>query len=312
MNATWECIVVGAGAAGLSAAVVLGRARRRTLVIDAGEQSNRVADGIGGLLGQDGRPPADLYASGRAEVDAYPSVELRQGKVVSGEAGGPDFVLELADGSREVARRVLLATGMDYRHPELPGVAERWGRSVFHCPFCHGWEHRDEPLGVLDRGASGVHRALLLSLWSGDVTLLTDGPAELEDEEAARLAEAVVAVDERPVAGLEGSAPELTAVVFAGGERLPRRGLLVPAPMHQRSPLAEELGAALSEPGPIVTDAIEVDPSFRTSVPGLFAAGDVTGHMPSVARAIAAGHSAAAMIVQDLVADRLAERLDPA
>ena len=312
MNATWDCIVVGAGAAGLSAAVVLGRARRRTLVIDAGEQSNRVADGIGGLLGQDGRPPADLYASGRAEVDAYPSVELKQGKVVSGEAGDPGFVLELADGSREAARRVLLATGMDYRHPELPGVAERWGRSVFHCPFCHGWEHRDEPLGVLDRGASGVHRGVLLSLWSGDVTLLTDGPAELEDEDAARLAEAGVAVDERPVAGLEGSAPELTAVVFAGGERLPRRGLLVPAPMHQRSPLAEELGAALSEPGPIVADAIEVDPSFRTSVPGLFAAGDVTGHMPSVARAIAAGHSAAAMIVQDLVADRLAERMHPA
>ena len=312
MNATWDCIVVGAGAAGLSAAVVLGRARRRTLVIDAGEQSNRVADGIGGLLGQDGRPPADLYASGRAEVDAYPSVELKQGKVVSGEAGDPGFVLELADGSREAARRVLLATGMDYRHPELPGVAERWGRSVFHCPFCHGWEHRDEPLGVLDRGASGVHRGVLLSLWSGDVTLLTDGPAELEDEDAARLAEAGVAVDERPVAGLEGSAPELTAVVFAGGERLPRRGLLVPAPMHQRSPLADELGAALSEPGPIVADAIEVDPSFRTSVPGLFAAGDVTGHMPSVARAIAAGHSAAAMIVQDLVADRLAERMHPA
>jgi thioredoxin reductase len=312
MNATWECIVVGAGAAGLSAAVVLGRARRRTLVVDAGEPSNRVADEIGGLLAQAGRAPADLYSSGRAELDAYPSVEVRQGTVVSGAADDCHFVLELSDGSRELARRVLLATGMDYCYPELPGAAERWGRSVFHCPFCHGWEHRDEPLGVFDRGASGVHRALLLSLWSSDVTLLTDGPGQLDDDDARRLAEAGIAVDERPVADLEGPVPELTAVVFAGGERLPRRGLLVPAPMHQRSSLAEQLGATFSEPNPIVADAIEVDAIFGTNVPGLFAAGDVTGHMPSVARAIAAGHSAAAAIVQELVADRLAERVHPA
>ena len=312
MNATWECIVVGAGAAGLSAAVVLGRARRRTLVIDAGEQSNRGADAIGGLLAQAGRTPADLYSSGLAELDAYPSVEVRQETVVSGAAEDGHFVLELSDGSRELARRVLLATGMDYRYPELPGAAERWGRSVFHCPFCHGWEHRDEPLGVLDRGTSGVHRALLLSLWSSDVALLTDGPGELDDDAARRLADAGIAVDERPVAELEGPVPELTAVVLAGGERLPRRGLLVPAPMHQRSSLAEQLGATLNEPNPMVADAIDVDAIFATSVPGLFAAGDVTGHMPSVARAIAAGHSAAAVIVQELVADRLAEPVHPA
>jgi thioredoxin reductase len=303
MGTTWDCIVVGAGAAGLSAAVVLGRARRRTLVLDAGEQSNRPAEGIGGLLGHDGRPPADLYAAGRDELAAYPSVELRQGTVASGEAGDGGFALELADGSREAARKLLLATGMDYRPPELAGVAERWGRSVFHCPFCHGWEHRDEPLGVLDRGASGVHRALLLGLWSDDVTLLSDGPAELEDADARRLRDAGVVLDERPVAGLEGRVPALTAVAFADGARLPCRGLLVPAPMHQRSALVEQLGATISEPGPVVADPVEVDASFRTSVRGLFAAGDVTGHMPSVARAIAAGHSAAATIVQELMAE---------
>jgi thioredoxin reductase len=302
MDTTWESIVVGAGAAGLSAAVVLGRARRQTLVVDAGKQSNRVADGIGGLLGQDGRPPSDFYAAGREELQAYPSVELRRGTVVSGEAADGGFVLELDDGSRESARRVLLATGMDYRYPELPGVAERWGGSVFHCPFCHGWEHRDEQLCVLDRGASGVHRALLLRLWSDDVTLMSDGPAELEGEDARRLSDAGVAIDERPVAGLVGPGGALTAIALADGDEQPCTGLLVPTTMHQRSPLAEQLGARLSEPGPVVVDAIEVDSSFRTSVPGLFAAGDVTGEMPSVARAIGAGHSAAAMIVQELVA----------
>ena len=156
METTWDCIVVGAGAAGLSAALVLGRARQRTLVIDAGGQSNRDAHGIGGLLGNDGRPPAEFYAAGRDELAAYPTVRLRSGEVLGGARRGAGFVLELADGSREVARRVLLATGMDYRFPALPGIVERWGRSVFHCPFCHGWEVRDQPLGVLDRGATGV------------------------------------------------------------------------------------------------------------------------------------------------------------
>src|SRR5687767_13545199 len=148
----WDCIVVGAGAAGLSGALVLGRARRRTLVVDAGEPSNRFAHGIGGLLGQDTRPPEEFYAAGCAELAAYPTVELRAGEVLRGDRQDDGFVLELADGSRETARRVLLATGMDYRYPALPGIEPRWGRSVFHCPFCHGWEVRDQALGVLDRG----------------------------------------------------------------------------------------------------------------------------------------------------------------
>jgi thioredoxin reductase len=300
---TWDCIVVGGGAAGLSAALVLGRARRRTLVVDAEGQSNRVADGIGGLLGHDTRPPVDFYAAGREEVAAYPSVELRLGEVVSGELGDDDgFLLELADGSRETARRVLLATGMDYRYPTLPGIEERWGRSVFHCPFCHGWEHRDEPLGVVDRGASGVHRALLLRSWSDDVTLLTDGDPSLEPDDVNRLRAAGVTLDERPVAGLRGPDGTLTAVTFADGER-PCDGLLVPVTLHQRSALAAQLGAAAAEPGPVVADALAVDAAFATTVPGMFAAGDVGAVMPSVANAVASGHTAAAMLVQSLMTE---------
>jgi thioredoxin reductase len=303
MDTTWDCIVVGAGAAGLSAALVLGRARRRTLVIDAGRPSNRYADGIGGLLGHDGRPPDAYYAAGRDELAGYPSVELRFGEVVGGERRASGFVLELADSSREPARRVLLATGMDYRFPALPGITERWGRSVFHCPFCHGWEVRDQPLGVLDRGARGVERALLLRFWSDHVTLLADGPAELDADDAERLLAAGVVVDERRVADLRGADDTLTAVVFADGGERPCRGLLVPVTLHQRSALPEQLGAAAADPGPVAVDAVEVDPTFQTSVPGLFAAGDVTPGMPSVANAIAAGSSAAAMIVHGLMAE---------
>jgi thioredoxin reductase len=303
MDTNWDCIVVGGGAAGLSAALVLGRARRRTLVIDAGEPSNRAAHGIGGLLGQDGRAPDDFYAAGRDELAAYPAVEVHTGEVVSAERVEDGLVLELASGERERARRVLLATGMDYRRPELPGIEERWGGSVFHCPFCHGWEVRERALGVLDRGESGARRVLLLRAWSDDVTLYSDGPAELGEDEAELLRAAGVDVDERPVAGLRGPGDELSAIVFADGSERDCGGLLVPVTLHQRTPLAEQLGAALASKSPLVADAVEVDEGFHSSVAGLSAAGDASGQMQSVANAIAAGSSAAAMIVHGLMAD---------
>ena len=313
MDTSWDCIVVGGGAAGLSAALVLGRARRRTLVVDSGHPSNGVAEGIGGLLGHDGRPPAELYAAGRAELAAYPSVEVRTGEVVDGQRrdaerddGGPGarpFVLTLGDGTTETTRRVLLATGMDYRRPDLPGVAERWGRSVFHCPFCHGWEVREQPIGVLDRGAAGTHRALLLSMWSDDITLYADGPAELDPADADRLRRAGVVVEERHVTGLRGQGTALRAVALDGGEERLCGGLLVPVTLHQRSPLAASLGVALAPAGPLAADAIQAAGMGATSVPGVFVAGDAGEIMPSVANAIAAGSSAAAGIVQSLMAE---------
>lgn len=296
MDTTWDCIVVGAGAAGLSAALVLGRARRRTLIIDAGEQSNRHTAGIGGLLANDRRRPLDFYATGRAELATYPTVEFRSGEVLSGQRGEEGFTLELADGSTEAARRVLLATGMKYRYPQIEGIDERWGRSVFHCPFCHGWEHRDQPLAVLDRGG-----ALMLTAWSDDVTLLTDGPAELTSEDRDRLQAAGVAIDERSIAGLRGPDGRLTAVTFTDASERPLGGLLIPVTLHQRSALAAQLGAVTTEPGPLFADALAVDAKFATSVPGLFAAGDAGGVMPSVASAVASGHTAAAMVVMDLM-----------
>lgn len=305
MDTTWDCIVVGGGAAGLSAALVLGRARRRVLVVDAGGQSNLAAHGVGGMLGHDGRPPSALYAAGRRELDAYPSVEVRHGEVVGGERRRDGFALELAGGARPIARRVLLASGMDYRPPPLPGVAERWGRSVFHCPFCHGWEVRGRPLGVLGGGAAGVHRALLLRMWSDDVTLFADGPSDLSPAEAEGLRAAGVSVEERPVAGLRGEGADLAAVEFLDGTARVVEGLLVAAPMHQRSGLAAALGASATDASQIAADPLAHDEGLATGVPGLFVAGDLTGAMPSVANAIASGSKAGAAIVQSLVADGL-------
>jgi len=300
-DSTFDCIVVGGGAAGLSAALVLGRARRRTLLVDAGGQSNRPSPGVGGLLGHDGRPPAELYALARQELAAYPSVTVLDGEVV--RAGGQQdaFNLALADGATVTARRLVLATGMDYRHRALEGIEPRWGRSVFHCPFCHGWEHRDQALCVLDGEATGVHRALLLRLWSDDVTLLTDGPATLAPDDRDRLAAAGVTVDERPVTALRGPGEELEAVVFADGSERECSGLLVAVELHQRSALAQQLGVTFEPPGPVVADAIGVDARRETNVPGVFAAGDASTQLQSVAYAIAAGHLAAAMAVQSLL-----------
>ncbi len=284
----WDCIVVGGGAAGLSAGLVLGRARRRTLIIDKGEPSNRFAHGIGGLLGQDGRPPQDFYADGLAELAKYPSVEYRHGAVVDGQprrsspqpggkasrqASVASFTLTLADGNTETATTIVLASGMDYAYPDVPGVAERWGRTAFHCPFCHGWEVRDRPLFVLDPTEFGPDRAKLLSAWSDDVTLLTENPRELRDDE----------------------------IVLADGTTRPCGGLLIGVRLAQRDGLAAQLGVTSSEPNPMFEDALQIDERNATDVPGVFAAGDLTGKPPSVASAVASGSMAAAMAVHALV-----------
>ncbi|MHA7663117.1 NAD(P)/FAD-dependent oxidoreductase [Mycolicibacterium sp. HS_4_1] len=305
MQNEWECAIVGGGAAGLSAALVLGRARRRTLVIDAGEQSNRAAHGIGGLLGHDGRPPADLYAEGRRELTKYPSVQFVDGQVTGATAqDGPTFGLELADGSVHHAQRLLLAGGMEYEYPDIPGLHDHWGRSAFHCPFCHGWEARDQALAVLADGDRAVHMALLLRAWTDDIVVLTNGPTSLDDDQNRALADAGVRVDERKVVEFASHNDELAAVVFADGDELKREGVLMASALRQRTDLVAQLGVRTAPPGPVIVDAVVVDQINRTSVPGVFAAGDVCAQMPQVSAAIASGSAAAAAIVQSLVHDQ--------
>lgn len=302
MDHEWECVVVGGGAAGLSAALVLARARRRTLLIDAGEPSNGVAPAIGGLLGHDRRPPHELYAQGRRELAAYPTFTFREGCVVRGAPTAGGSVLDLDDGSQVTAKRVLLATGMQYCPPSLPGMDKFWGTTVFQCPFCHAWELRDQRLATLAAGAEGVNTALMLRGWSDDVVLLTDGPSDLSSGDRSLLDNAKVTIDERRIAELLGQDGQLTAIAFSDGTRLERDGLLVEAPLRQRSELASQLGAQCAA-GELASDAIDVDEMHRTTVHSVFAAGDTCTEEPSVASAIAAGSQAAKIIVQSLFAD---------
>lgn len=292
-DSTHEAVIVGGGAAGLSAALVLGRARRRTLVLDEGAQSNRAAAHIGGLLGHDGWAPDEFYRQARAEIGRYPTVEVRELRVTGVEGERDGFTVALSDGTTTSARRVLVASGMDYVYPDLPGVAELWGRSVFHCPFCDGFEHRDGRLAVLGSSDLTVFQAGLLRGWSEDVVLLSNGGPP---PGAGKLRSAGVRVESRPLARLRADGDRLAAVVFADGAELPRDGLLVHAPLRQRGRLLSGLGMDLTPAGTVV-----VDDHGETSRAGIFAAGDVAAPIQQVARAVGAGATAAVWMAHELI-----------
>ena len=304
--------MVGGGAAGLSAALILGRARKRTLLVDAGNQSNLPDPGVGGLLGHEGTPPAELYAAGRRDLEELPSVEVRSGVVVDGRGEDQDFTVELEDGTTETARKILLAMGMDYVTADLPGLTELWGNSVFHCPFCHGWDVRDGAIAMRGNGGAALHGALMIRGWTDDVILLTDGPADLSINDLEKLEDAGIAVDERILAGLKARDGSLYAIEFTEGDDLERDAMLVATQLHQRSDLPARLGARDAEPTLMAKNALEVDAFKRTSVTGVFAAGDLAGDSPQVSIAAASGHAAAIALIQNLQAEDFGLPLPPA
>ncbi|MFH9012227.1 NAD(P)/FAD-dependent oxidoreductase [Streptomyces sp. NPDC017943] len=299
MTEKYAVVVVGGGAAGLSAALVLGRARIRTLVVDAGEPRNAPAAHMQGYLSRDGMPPAEFLAAGRAEVTGY-GVELVRDRVV--EVGrDEDFTVVLANGRSVRARRLVVATGLEDELPDVPGVAERFGRDVLHCPFCHGWEVRDQPFGVLATSPASVHQALMVSQWSKDVRFFLHRVAEeeLSDVDLRRLAAAGVDVVPAEVAGLVVEDDRLTGVRLADGT-VHARSVLFAAPRPvPRTGLLERLGAELHET-PFGAYPV-VDATGLTTVPGVWAAGNAIGFAEQVVHAASGGYRAASAIVGDLL-----------
>jgi thioredoxin reductase len=290
---TFDVAIVGGGAAGLSAALVLGRARRRVIVIDAGQPRNAPADHMQGFLSRDGMPPSELLKAGRAEVRRY-GVELIEDRVVDALAG---FELRLDSGRVVDAREVLLATGAaDVLPAAIDGVAERWGRDFLHCPYCHGWEIRDRPIGVLGTGPGAVEHAHLLRQWTDDVTLFTH-TTTITDAERTALAARGIAVVHGTVERLVVEDDRLQAVQLAGGRTVAREAIFIrPALRATLDNPAALLGCDLREDG-----LVHTAPDGRTSVSGVWAAGNAGNPRAQVITAAGEGSAVAIAINTELV-----------
>jgi thioredoxin reductase len=293
---------VGAGPAGLSAALMLGRCRRRVLVCDTGRPRNAATEALHGYLTRDGITPREFLQIARGDLKKYETVEIRDSEVVDAECGADSlFHVTLATGERLNSRKLLLATGVVDHVPPVPGLAELYGKSVHHCPYCDGWEVRDQPLAVYGRGDRGLGLSLELIVWSRDLVLCSDGPCELDDEARGRLERNGITLREEHITRLEGQDGILQHVVFENGSRLARRALFFTTGQSQRSHLLNRLACEFNDKGTVRTGEYET-----THLPGLFVAGDASRAVQWVIVAAAEGAEAAFAINTDLLKSDLA------
>ncbi len=295
-----DAIIVGGSFAGISAALQLARARCRVAVVDAGAPRNRFAAASHGFFGHDGRAPLDLIAQARAQLSAYPTVRLVAAHATEAATQREGFALTLDNGEQLAGRRLLLANGVRDVLPDLPGLAERWGRSVAHCPYCHGYEFDRQPLGVLYRMPQSLHQAQLIAQW-GPTTLFLDGHA-ITDDERVHMAALGITVEDGPVRALEGEGAALSGVRLAD-RMVPVRGLFLAPRVVMASPLAEQLGCAfdMAPSGPF----IRVDAGMATTVPHVHAAGDAAMAWHNASLAAAHGVQAGAALHRGLVFDAM-------
>ena len=297
---TYDVVIVGAGPAGLSAALILGRCRRSVLVCDAGKPRNWASHALHGYLTRDGVEPAEFRTIGRRELQQYETVEVRDIGAMKAECREGRFSVTLADRTEVSARKLLIATGVLDNLPEVPGMRELYGRSVFHCPYCDGWEVRDQPLAIYGRGARGLGLSLELTPWSRDLVLCTDGPSELDADGRGRLERNGIALREERIRALEGSDGILERIVFEEGEALSRRALFFTTGQSQQSELAVLLGCEFNDKGTVRTGKYE-----STHLQGLYVAGDASRAVQWVIVAAAEGAEAAFAINTDLIREDL-------
>ena len=290
----FDVIVIGGSYAGLSAALQLARARRRVLVIDAGQRRNRYARHSHGFLGQDGREAAAIAADGRAQLMQYPTVRWLDGAAAQAVRTEHGFRVTLTDGGAFQALRLVLATGVVDELPLIPGLAERWGSRAFHCPYCHGYELMEGAIGVLATGPMSIHHALMLPDW-GPVTLFLNGAFEPDQAQLASLRQRGVTIERAPVRAIGGQA----AVELEDGRTLEMAGLFVLTRTHSGSPLAEQLGCALEQGA--TGSHVRTDAMKASSVAGVFVCGDAARMFGNVALAVADGAMAGAAAHQSLI-----------
>ena len=279
----YDVVIVGGGSAGLSAALLLGRSRRRVLVSDTGKTRNAVAQESHGFFTRDGTSPAELVRIGREQLRPYETVELYSAGVKAAKAQSKGFEIKLDDETRIACRKLLLASGVVDEMPEIEGFKELWGKSIFNCPYCHGWEVRDQPLALY----GGIELAELLKGWSDDLVLCTDG-ATLSEDESRLLSKNNIAIREERIVRVEEKNGQLENIVFANGETLARKAIFIRPKQQQHSALAKQLGCEFSDSG-----TVKVDDFGQTSVPGVYAGGDMINPMQHISFAVSRGALAA-------------------
>ena len=302
----YEVIVIGGSFAGLAAAMQVARACRRVLVLDAGQPRNRFAAHSHGFLGQDGVPPAQILDAARRQLRAYSNVTFADSKAdavsaiaTAGEGSGGAAVATGFRVGTHSARKLILATGLRDLLPDVPGLEPLWGGAVFNCPYCHGYEFRDRPLGVLASPVS-AHHATMLADWSRDVVLFANG-TDVDADTRGKLARRNVAIERTPIARLISDDNHLQAVELTDGRRVPRAALLIGPRFVQASPVAEELGCAFAETP--LGNIVKVDERKMTSVPGCYAAGDLARFPHSVSLTVGDAAAAGVACHQALVAE---------
>jgi len=283
---SFDVIVVGGSFAGQAAAIQLARARRRVLVIDAAAPRNRFAKAAHGIVGHDGKPPRAIVQEATRQLLSYPTAAFMDAEAVKAEPQEHGFQVTLADGSRESAKRLVLATGVKDHLPAIDGLWDRWGNTVIHCPYCHGYEVRDRQIGVLAASPHAWHQAKMLPDW-GPTTFFTQGEFEPEPEELALLVSRGVRIERTPIVALHGDAPGLNGVMLADGRLLDMGALFVAPRVSIASPLAEQLGCTIADG--MMGPYIAVDDWKATSVPGVYAAGDSAQAMHNASLAMASG-----------------------
>ncbi|MBS1063664.1 NAD(P)/FAD-dependent oxidoreductase [Gluconobacter wancherniae] len=282
----YDVIVIGGSFAGQSAAIQLARACMNVLLIDAGAPRNRFAETSHGFLGQDGKTPNAIMREATAQLRQYPTVQILQNEAQNVVRSGNEFIVHLANGAKYQAKRLILATGVSDTLPDIPGVAERWGKTVLHCPYCHGYEVRNHKLGIIATNPMSVHQATLIPDW-GPTTYFTQGMYDPDTEQAILLGKRGVVIERTPVISLIGDAPGLNAVKLADGRLIEVAAVFTIPKTKPASPIAEHLGCLL-ESGPTGL-FVKVDTWGATSVAGVYVAGDAANPMHNATLAAASG-----------------------
>jgi thioredoxin reductase len=298
-NKHYDVIIIGGSYSGLAAAMTLGRALRKVLVIDSGKPCNRQTPHSHNFLTQDGKTPKEIATLARQEVEKYETITFLNALATSGAKIENGFSISTDSGNSFTAAKLIFATGVRDIMPDIKGVAECWGISVIHCPYCHGYEVRHERTGILGNGEYGFEFSQLISNWTNDLTLFTNGKSTLTDEQTAKIKKHNISIVEKEVSHLEHDNGELRQIVFKDGSVTALKALYTRPPFEQHCSIPQSLGCELTEDGYIKIDAMQ-----KTTVNGVFACGDNVIRMRTVANAVAMGTTAGAMLNRELVAER--------